>query len=913
MLRLLRGIARAAFILFVLAALGVGGFVGVTLAHFGRELPDYQQLADYLPATGSKVYAGDGSLMTQFESEHRIPVPIGKVPRVVIEAFLAAEDRDFYTHDGVNPGAIFRAAMADVLRFHRGQRPMGASTITQQVVRHFLLNNEVSVTRKIKEAMLAYRVERTLSKDRILEIYLNEIYLGAGAYGVAAAAETYFEKPLERLSLAEVAFLAALPKAPNNYNPIHHLGAARARRDWVLAGMADLGWISEKRAKAAIAEPLVVRLRSDPPGDQTGGQNGYFSEEVRRELIGRFGEKAVYEGGLTVHTSYHPVYQEMAETAFRRGLVEYDQRHGWRGPLLHLSSGAAAQGALSGTADPPGLGPWQLAAVTAIDAGGATVALKSGGSGRIPLDELRWARRSLDDQRVGAGVRQTRDVVNPGDIVLVEPLLTAAPAKGRAGPPNAVQPNAAPRYALRQMPDVSGGVVVTDPKTGRIFALVGGWSFQQSQFDRATQAKRQPGSAFKPFVYVTALENGFTPASVVDDAPIEISQGPGLPPWRPVNYEAGYVGPTTLEDALIHSRNLVTARLATMIGLPAIAQTVQNFDVMDRMPLYYSMSLGAGETTLLRLTSAYAMLDNGGHWLLPSVIDVVQDRNGRVVYQKGVKDCAGCFVAGGTGSGADAGALYRPSGPPDPSAISLPGAAYADNAVLFKPTRRDPLISPEADYQILSMMQGVVQRGTGIAVAAVGKPLAGKTGTTSDWFDAWFVGFSPDLAAGVFVGFDDPRTLGNGEVGGHVAAPIFRDFMAQALKDVPAKPFPVPPGAAALVASASYSAGRLANLDEDHPIVDQSAPAVREYSGNTMPARASPVDRDYAMPAIPDDAPPGAPNYGTSGYGTSGYANYGAPRIAGYPAPAPGYAVPQMRQYPVPRSARPSGGTGGLY
>jgi penicillin-binding protein 1A len=933
MLRLLRGIARAAFFLFVLALLGVGGFVGVTLAQLGRELPDYQQLAHYLPATGSKVYAGDGTFMTEFESEHRIPVSIGKVPRVVIEAFLAAEDRDFYTHDGVNPGAIFRAAMADVLRFRRGQRPMGASTITQQVVRHFLLNNEVSVTRKIKEAMLAYRVERTLSKDRILEIYLNEIYLGAGAYGVAAAAETYFEKPLDRLSLAEVAFLAALPKAPNNYNPIHHLAAARARRDWVLAGMADLGWISEKHAKAAMAEPLVVHLRSDPPGDQAGdqaggqagGQNGYFSEEVRRELIGRFGEKAVYEGGLTVHTSYHPVYQEMAETAFRKGLVEYDRRHGWRGPLLHLPSGAAAEGALSGTVDPPGLAPWQLAAVTAIDAGGATLALKSGGTGRLPLDELRWARRTLDDQRVGAGVWRTQDVVNPGDIVLVEPLLTAAPAKGRAS-----APNAAPRYALRQIPDVSGGVVVTDPKTGRILALVGGWSFQQSQFDRATQAKRQPGSAFKPFVYVTALDNGFTPSSVVDDAPIELSQGPGLPPWRPVNYEAGYVGPTTLEDALIHSRNLVTARLATMIGLPAIAETVQNFDVMDRMPLYYSMSLGAGETTLLRLTNAYAMLDNGGHWLLPSVIDVVQDRNGRVIYQKGVKDCAGCFVAGGPGSGADAGALYRPSGPPDPSSIALPGAAFADNAMLYKPTRHDPLVSPEADYEILSMMQGVVQHGTGIAVAAVGKPLAGKTGTTSDWFDAWFVGFSPDLAAGVFVGFDDPRTLGNGEVGGHVAAPIFRDFMAQALKDVPAKPFPAAPDAAPLVASTSYGAGRVANLDQDHPIVDQSAPAVREYSGNTMPAPASPADRDYAMPATPDDAPPAAPNYearnyGVPNYGASIYAvpnygapgyeasNYGAPRIAGYPGPAPGYAVPQMRQYPVPRSARPSSGTGGLY
>jgi penicillin-binding protein 1A len=951
MLRVVRGTARALFIILVLVALGTGGFVGITLAHFGRDLPDYQRLTDYLGATGSKVYAGDGSLVTEFESEHRIPVPIGKVPRIVIEAFLAAEDRDFYHHRGVNPGAIFRAAMADVARLRRGQRPIGASTITQQVVRHFLLTNEVSVARKVKEAILAYRIEHTLSKDRILEIYLNEIYLGAGAYGVAAAADTYFQKPLERLSLAETAFLAALPKAPNNYHPVRHAAAAKARRDWVLAGMADLGWITERRAKAAIAEPLVVGLRNEPAADQAsaqrGGPNGYFAEEVRRELIGRFGEKAVYEGGLTVRTSYAPVYQRMAETAFRQGLVEYDRRHGWRGPLAHLTSGPAAQAALAGTADPPGAGAgtnWQLAAVTAIDVGGATLALKDGGSGRIPLGELRWARRTLDDQRLGAGVRQVRDVVNPGDIVLVEPVATATPAKGRHG---AVAAGAShgPSYALRQIPDVGGGVVVMDPKTGRVFALVGGWSFQQSQFNRATQAKRQPGSAFKPFVYVTALDNGFTPSSVVDDAPIEISQGAGLPPWQPENYEGTYVGPTTLEDALIHSRNLVTARLATMIGMPAIAQTVQNFDVMDRMPLYYSMALGAGETTLLRLTNAYAMLDNGGHWLLPSVIDSVQDRTGRVIYQKGVKkggpkgdtDCAACFVgvAEGPGSGSDAGALYRPAGPPDPASIAVPNATYADNAVVNKPAKPDPLVTPEADSEIVAMMQGVVERGTGTAVKAVGKPLAGKTGTTSDWFDAWFVGFSPDLVAGVFVGFDDPRTLGSGETGGHVAAPIFRDFMAAALKDVPAKPFPVAPGAALMASAAKGTNGAAAarsssedpaNPNEDNPDPDDRAAADPDYSRDTMQGRTARGTRDYAMPATPDDAsprwaPPGWPGYASPrghGYAAAQVpddAFSGAPRIPGYPAPrpgyAPGYAVPP--HYPVPAWARPSGGTGGLY
>src|SRR5947207_90128 len=626
----LRGIARTLFILIVVAAVGIGSFIGISLVYFSRELPNHKQLAEYVPAIGTKVYAGEGAFMTEFASEHRMVVPISQVPKAMIQAVLAAEDRDFYTHNGVNPTAIFRAAVADLTRFQRGQRPIGASTITQQIVRHFLLSNEVSVSRKVKEALLAYRIEHELSKNRILEIYLNEIYLGAGAYGVATAADTYFQKPLDKLTLAETAFIAALPKAPNNYNPARHPQAAKARRDWVLAGIAD----------------------------------------------------------------------------------------------------------------PPGTAGWQLAAVTAVEPGAAHIVLKKGGQGRISVNELRWARKTLDDQRLGAGIGRVSEVLQPGDIVLVEPVAAAAPA-GRRGAP---QPSA--QYALRQIPDISGGLVVLDPKTGRVFAMVGGWSFQQSQFNRATQAKRQPGSAFKPFVFATALENGFSPYSVVEDAPISIPQGPGQTPWEPVNYEGSYVGETTLSDALIHSRNLVTARLAVAVGLPTLAKTVQNFDVMDRMPLYYSMSLGAGETTLLRLTSAYAMIDNGGHWLLPSVVDSVQDRQNRVIYQKGVKDCAACFVAAAPAAGAAADPAYKVTGAPPPGSLAVQNARFIENAVLYKPTKPDPLISDTADRELIAMMQGGVERGTGTAVAAVGKPLAGQTGTASDWFDAWFVGFSPDLAAG---------------------------------------------------------------------------------------------------------------------------------------------------------------------
>jgi penicillin-binding protein 1A len=929
MLRFLRIVACVAFIVVVLGAVGVGGFVGVTLAYFGRDLPDYQQLANYVPATGSKVHAADGALMIEFETEHRMPVTIGQVPKIVVEAFLAAEDRDFYNHNGVNPAAILRAAAADVLRLQRGERPMGASTITQQVVRHFLLNNQVSVARKIKEMILAYRIEHTLSKNRILEIYLNEIYLGAGAYGVAAAADTYFQKPLDQLTLAEAGFLAALPKAPNNYNPQRHAGIAKARRDWVLSGMAEVGWISQAQAKAAITEPLGINMRSEPPG--LG--DGYFAEEVRRELVSRFGEKAVYEGGLTVRTSYTPNNQHMAETAFRSGLVEYDLRHGWRGPIAHLPSAMAAQAALLTTPDLPAPDGWQLAAVTSVESGGAAIALKTGGAGRIPLSELSWARRTQTDQEVGGSVRRAADVLSPGDIVLVEPAGGNAVAS--TGSRSRHTATASPAYALRQLPDVSGGMVVMEPQTGRVLALVGGWSFRQSQFDRATQAMRQPGSSIKPFVYVTALENGFDPSSEVDDSPVSIPQGPGLPDWQPVNYEAGYVGPTTLEDALVHSRNLATVHVAKQIGMPAIAKTVQSFDIMDKMPLYYSMALGAGSTTLLRLTTAYAMIDNGGHWLLPSVIDLVQDRSGRVIYQKGVNGCAACFVAAGSRARDDNG-LYRASGTADPAWLYVPNSAYADNPVLYKPAKPDPLITKDADTELISMMQGVVQHGTGSVVAAVGKPLAGKTGTTSDWVDAWFVGFSPDLVAGVFVGFDEPRTLGDGEVGGHVAAPIFRDFMMAALKDKPAKEFPAPAGMAATVAN-------VANENDD--ATDDRAPqgmtrnrwqpqdmaSVNGPPGYTDAAPPSEADDQARRGGMADVSPSGRGWYGNAQVPRYPYAAPmtradAGPGFPAYPqawAPqpdagaAPAYPPPQMQGYPpFPRPSwggRPSYGTGGLY
>jgi penicillin-binding protein 1A len=893
----LRGLAQLVFVIVILVAIIAGGGVALAIAHFSTDLPDHQQLLSYQPATGTKVYAGDGSLMADFATENRIIVPIKEIPPLVVHAFLAAEDRDFYSHNGVNPSSILRAGFADVMRLGRGQRPLGASTITQQLVRHFLLTNEVSMSRKVKEALLAYRIESVLSKDRILEIYLNEIYLGASSYGVAAAAQTYFGKRLDQLTPAEAAFLAALPKAPSNYNPVQHPQAAKARRDWVLDGMAEQGWLSAADAAAAKTQPLDAspRPRVEPNPDE-----GYFVEEVRRELIDRFGEKTVYEGGLTVRTSYVPVYQAMAERAFRNGLVEYDRRHGWRGPLSHQPSAAAAQATLYTTPDPTAMTSWKVAAVTAVDAGGANVVLKSGATGRIPLEELRWARRTLPNQQLGNSIGRAQEVLAPGDIVLVEPL-GGATAQTTNTPANAKRP-AAPGtllFGLRQVPDVSGGFTAMDPKTGRVFALVGGWDFRDSQFDRAVQAKRQPGSSIKPFVYLTALQGDYTPSSVIQDTPISLPQGPGLPDWTPANYEGNYVGSTTLRQALVHSRNLATARLASQIGLAPIAKTVEQFGIMDRMPLYYSMALGAGDTTVFRMTAAYSMIDNGGHWLLPSIIDLVQNRKGQIIYQKGTATCAACFIAAGIRNAPETDPNYRAAGQADPSMIWLKGASYADKPIFFKPTHADPMVDPIADHQIISMMEGVIQQGTGIKVAAVGKPLAGKTGTTSDWFDGWFVGFSPDIAAGAYVGFDQPRTLGEGETGGNVAAPIFRDFMAEALKDAPALPFPDAPGAEMVLVNSISGQPTVAG-DKD-AVLEAFRPGTGPNSGHNYNPQVASLPSTQDAGDASGGTMPTAPLPGVAAGSAMPMVNVSARLPAGTAVPAP----PPTRTLLT--------GTGGLY
>jgi penicillin-binding protein 1A len=737
--------------LVFLALVGAGGLFFV-FYHYGRGLPDYRQLADYEPAVTTRVHAGDGRLMAEYAVQKRTFVPIRAMPKRVINAFLSAEDSYFYSHPGINLLSVARAAITNLRYMGTGRRPVGASTITQQVAKNFLLTNEVSIERKVKEAILALRIERTLTKDRILELYLNEIYLGYGSYGVAAAALNYFNKSLDELSISEAAFLAALPKAPNNYNPVNHPEEARARRDWVVDRMEEDGVIPPSEASLARAANLVIRNRKDVELITAD----YFAEEVRREIADRFGESQLYRGGLSVKTTLNTQFQEIAARALRAGLEAYDRRHGWRGPIAKLDiKGGDWQGKLRAVATPVGLGKWSLAVVRKLNEDSVEIGFASGKEGHIPFAEMRWARAQAKDQTLGPGLRRPADALAVGDVIAVDEVTQNS--EGKAYPANS--------YALRQIPEIEGALVALDPHTGRVLAMVGGYDYERSQFNRVTQAQRQPGSSFKPFVYMSALDAGFTPSTLILDAPFVIDQGPGLPKWRPQNYSNHFYGPSTMRTGIEQSRNLMTARLAHAVGMEKVAQTAEAFGVVDHMPRTLSMSLGASETTLLRLTTAYAMLVNGGKKITPTLIDRIQDRSGQTIFRHDNRPCNGCSAMQWTGQ-----------------------------TVPTVPDTRPAVADPATAYQMVSMLQGVVERGTGVRLRPIGRPLAGKTGTTNDSFDAWFIGFTPDLALGVFTGFDNPRTLGKTEQGASVAAPIFGQFIQEALKEKPATPFRIPPG-----------------------------------------------------------------------------------------------------------------------
>jgi penicillin-binding protein 1A len=746
-LRLFGWAFAAGTILFVIGVAGAAGLIW----HYSKDLPDSAQLRNYEPPVMSRVHAGDGSLIAEFARERRLYLPIQAVPKLIVDAFLSAEDKNFYKHFGVDPEGLARAAIANFRNRGSGRRPQGASTITQQVAKNFLVGSEQSIERKIREALIALRIESTYSKDKILELYLNEIYLGApapgqGSYGVAAAALNYFGKSVHELKLHEAAYLAALPKAPTDLHPFRNRERAIERRNYVLDRMADNGHATREAAEAAKRLPLDVHPRTVSANNIAAG---YFAEEIRRELQDRYGEKKLLEGGLSVRATVDPKMQLMARKALVDGLVRFDEARGWRGAIQKIELGGREWGLA--LAELPQLGdvkPWRLAVVLDVGNDGARVGLQPirEASGQLRPERetatlgpegIRWTRRSRVSQAVSAG-----------DVVYVEPI------DGKPG-----------QVRLRQMPEVNGAITVMDPFSGRVLAMVGGFSHDQSEFNRATQALRQPGSSFKPFVYATALDNGYTPSSIVLDGPIEVDQGGGLGVWRPENYDGKFTGPRTLRYGIQFSKNLMTVRLAKDVGMPLIAEYARRFGIYDDMLPVLSMSLGAGETTVMRMTAAYSMLANGGKRIRPTLIDRIQDRWGATIFRHDQRVCEGC--------NAEKWANQR-----EPRLI--------DN--------REQVLDPLTAYQMVSMLEGVVQGGTATVVKTVGKPLAGKTGTTNDAKDVWFVGFSPDLAVGVYMGFDKPKSLGNSATAGQYAAPIFRDFMMQALKDKPATPFRVPPG-----------------------------------------------------------------------------------------------------------------------
>jgi penicillin-binding protein 1A len=789
----------AGSLVFLVAVAGVAGL----LYHFNQDLPDYSQLEKYEPPVMTRVHAADGQLLMEYAREHRLYLPIQAIPRLVINCFISAEDKNFYEHNGVDFTGIVRAGLNAVQNFGKNRRQQGASTITQQVAKNFLLTNERSVTRKIKEALLALKIEQTYSKEKILELYLNQIFLGFNAYGVAAASLAYFDKPVNELTLAEAAYLAALPKAPTTLNPFRAHARAKERRNYVIDRMVENGYVTAEAGARAKAEELTVAQRRPARSHIIAAD--FFTEDVRRELEEKFGEKGLKEGGLSVRTTLDPKMQVIAHRALIDGLVRFDEQQGFRGASQKIDISGDWGVKLADVRAFSDIAPWRLAVVLEVSDQSARVGFQPprepGGAvgrereiGNIPLDGVKWAKKTTPKNPLKVG-----QVLSAGDVIYVDPM--GAKDSGQ--------------YRLRQIPEIAGGMVVMDPTTGRVLALVGGFSFDQSQFDRATQAMRQPGSSFKPFVYSAALDNGYTPSSLVVDAPIEIDQGGTAGVWKPENYaRERYAGPATLRFGIEQSRNLMTVRLALDIGMPLISEYGRRFGIYpDGLPPYPSYSLGAGETTVLRMVTAYAMLANGGRRVTASMIDRVQDRYGHTIFRHDQRECVGC----------DATAWNNQ---PEPGLID----------------RRERVLDPMTTYQITEIMEGVIQRGTANVLADLRKPIAGKTGTTNDEKDAWFVGFTPDLVIGVYLGYDKPRHLGRDATGGHLAAPVARDFFREALAGKPAMQFQPPVGIKLIPVDpkTGQRAGPGATRVINEAFKPGTAPPDNNFAGADAPAGVTP-------------------------------------------------------------------------
>ncbi len=720
-------IAERWFVMAGVALLGAIALAGLIVAVYAawlfHDLPDASDLADYRPATATRVYAGDGTLIGEFSDERRIYVPYEQIPLPVIQAFLAAEDRNFFNHGGIDVGGLGRAMFKNVFNAATGRRLEGGSTITQQVAKNVLLTNESSINRKVKEAILANRLEATLTKQQILELYLNEIFLGYRSFGVAAAAYNYFGKSLSQLTPDEAAFLASLPKGPNNYHPKRHPAAAKGRRDWVLGEMNQSGWLSDTDLVAARARPLTTQ---DAPRRAQYADADFFVEQARREAIDRFGKEEVNRGGYYMRTTLDPSLQSAARDALMKGLENYDRRHGWRGAwgTTDFADGWR-QTAVRGQR-PPERRAWEAAAVENVAGNSVRIrTARDDRTGYLLTGDAAWANANKPLKR--------------GDLIFVE-------AQGG-------------QYALKQVPRVNGALVAIEPQSGRVLAMVGGYSYALSSFNRATQANRQPGSAFKPFVYATALEGDYTPASIILDAPISFAGGRNGERWTPENYSREYYGPQTLRRGLELSRNVMTVRLAQAIGMRNVVDLAKKMGVSDNLQPNLSVSLGAGETTPYRLTAAYAAFANGGRRVDPYLIDMVQDRDGETIFSADRRRCRDC------------------------------GRPFTGQESPRLEQRGTQVIDPITAYQVNSMLQGVIQRGTAASAAGLGPNVGGKTGTTNEYRSAWFVGFSSDIVVGVFIGFDDNRPLGSGETGATGPVPVFADFMRAALRERPARPF----------------------------------------------------------------------------------------------------------------------------
>jgi penicillin-binding protein 1A len=740
----------AIFTVFAIVAIGAGTYYVLSAG-----LPGVDSLQNYKPPLESRIYASNFQLVAELADQRRIYVPYNQIPPLVAQAFISAEDRNFWIDPGIDPVAILRAGFTDVTRMGQDRRPLGASTITQQVVKNMLLDNQITFARKIKEAILAVRVSRVMSKQEILELYLNEIYLGNNSYGVAAAAQAYFDKPLNQLTIAEAASLGALPKAPTSYDPFRHPQQALDRRNWVIGRMLQDGAISAADAKAALAEPLLPRAGGAPMEVQN---SGYFADAVQQQLVAQFGPDVTSQGGLIVRTSLDPALQAAAETAVRDGLQRYDHAYGgWHGLVAHIDDSDLAdnwQADLGKQAVPPGMREsWHLAVVLAVTPATARLGYTdptadpgtgSARIGTINLSDIRWARPLVNGQP-GDEPSAMSQVLNPGDVVRVSPGASATALN------------------LQQIPIIQAALICMDPRTGRVLAMVGGWSHDISPFNRVTQAQRQPGSSVKPFVYLTAMEQNIQPDATVLDAPFVQQLADGTV-YRPGNYEDTFQGPIPIYHALEQSLNLATLNLARTIGLDNIAKNFEGFGIVNPMPPYYPSAIGAVSTTLWKMAAGYAALDEYGRQVTPTIIDSVTDPDGKVLYTAPNQSCDNC--AGGD-----------PSQPPQ---MGVSGAQLAD---------------ADSVFQIITMMKGVVLRGTGTpAVVGITQPVAGKTGTTNNFNDAWFIGFTPGRLAGCWIGYDKPASLGKDQTGGNVCGPIWNEFMKVALADQPNLDFAVPDG-----------------------------------------------------------------------------------------------------------------------